>query len=200
MNQTQENGTFVFEEVAVYTAMCDLRTLLTGPLIEAPELLESLSLAADVLQGYLDNGGFNRVRPDRVCPFRITQTQRDAIQITRTPVGVKTLANRVTAVLPYDMQRVGYTNISRWLEYIGALEIREQEDGSRKRLPTALGEELGIRILERTGPEGKYQKNGYDEHAQQFITDNLESIMNYTGKAGSRESEDPAEKTEATQP
>ena len=199
MNQTQESGRLVFEEAAVSSALQLLRALAARSGTD-PGTQDKLTLAAEVLQGYLDNGGFNRVLPDRVRPFLITQTQREAIPITRTPVGVKTLANRVTSVLPYDMQRVGYTNISRWLEYIGALEVREQEDGSRKRLPTALGEELGIQVLERTGPEGKYRKNGYDEHAQQFIVDNLESIMNYTGKAGLRDSEIPAEKTGATQP
>ncbi len=196
MNQTPESGRLVFEETAVSSSLQLLRALAARSGTD-PETQDKLTLAAEVLQGYLDNGGFNRVRPDRVRPFLITQTQREAISITRTPVGVKTLANRVTAVLPYDMQRVGYTNISRWLEYIGALEVREQEDGSRKRLPTALGEELGIRVLERTGPEGKYRKNGYDEHAQQFIVDNLESIMNYTGKAGRPGNEDPEEQTEA---
>ncbi len=191
MNDTTN---MTFERDDVYTAMRYLRNLSTGrePLggtdlaeenVLDPKVERGLGLAADLLDAYLENGGFNRVQPSRKRAFEITKEQRDSIVITKEAVGVQSLANRITAVLPYDMQRVSYTHISRWLEYIGALEMKEQEDGSKKRLATALGGELGIRTRERTGPRGLYLKNEYDEHAQQFIIDNLDSIMHYSGKA-----------------
>lgn len=203
--------TMTFERDAVYTAMRYLRNLSTGraPLDGSelseeaaldPKVERSLGLAADLLDAYLENGGFNRVQPTRKRNFEISREQLEAIVITKEAVGVQTLANRITEVLPYDMQRVSYTHISRWLEYIGALEMKPQEDGTKKRLATALGEELGIRTRERNGPRGHYLKNEYDEHAQQFIVDNLDSIMHYTGKApiqwessASDETEEPSE-------
>ena len=201
--------TMTFERDAVYTAMRYLRNLSTGraPLdgtelseetVLDPKVERSLGLAADLLDAYLENGGFNRVLPSQKRPFEITQEQREAIAISKTPVGVQSLANRISEVLPYDMQRVSYTHLSRWLEYIGALEMKPQEDGTKKRLATALGEELGIRTRERTGPRGLYLKNEYDEHAQQFIIDNLDSIMHYSGKAPMQWNTAASDETEAT--
>ena len=199
--QEKRTISLTFEEDDVYTAMRYLRNLSTGrnPVDgselpdDVPALDEavsgSLELAADLLEGYLENGGFNRVLPARVRPFQITKGQRESIPISKKAVGVMAIANRITSVLPYDMERVSYAVISMWLESIGALSMQTMPDGTRMRTATALGEELGIRIAEKNGPRGPYRKNLYNQHAQQFVVDNLEGIMAFSGKNPSGASE-----------
>ncbi len=94
------------------------------------------------------------------------------------------------------MKTVRYGQISAWLQYIGALEWKEEE-GKKRRVSTAVGEQLGIRNVSRRAADGTtYRKNVYDANAQRFILDNLEGIMSYSSQAKVREA---AEKVEASE-
>lgn len=169
----------VFEDSDVKAALQCLSALANSevPAKEA-NLKKSLELAIAVLEGFLANEGFNtkRPRPDR--PFAISEAQRNRIQVSDRPVGVTTLAARISKVLPYDMQRVGYTYISNWLTEIGALAFEEVPDAGRRRFPTEAGEELGLKTSTGTEANGnKYKKTVFTRKAQEFVIDNLEAIM-----------------------
>lgn len=208
MKKKVANRTMVFEEADVFTAQEYLRNLATGRspldgedlaedhLLRDPALVGAMNLAADLLEAWMDNGGFNRVEPDRTRPFEISDTDRGKIVISDEAVGIMTIANRISKVLPYDMKTVRYGQISAWLQYIGALEWKEEE-GKKRRVSTAVGEQLGIRNVSRRAADGTtYRKNVYDANAQRFILDNLEGIMSYSSQAKVREA---AEKVEASQ-
>ncbi len=188
----------VFEEADVFTAQKYLRNLAMGrnPLdgSDLPEesvlrdetLIASLDLGADLLEAWLTNGGFNCVQPKRLRPFVLTDTSRKNIEITEESVGIMTIANRISKVVPYDMQTVRYTHMSNWLQYIGALQW-EERDGLKRRVATKTGEELGIRTVDRKAVDGStYRKNLYNAHAQQFLIDNLESILSYASETAVR--------------
>lgn len=208
---TQEQEKMIhFEEDAVFTAQKYLRNLASGrnPLggedlaedhmLRDPSLVKALDLSADLLEAYLKNGGFNTVRPERVRPFRITEAQRQRIELSTEPIGVTTLAANITKVLPYDMRVVRYSDISNWLQYIGALEWDTSTPGSRKRVASAMGKELGIQVVERKSVEGNYyRKNVYTAQAQQFVIDNLESIMSHHMEAAVRKAVEKVEKAKA---
>lgn len=191
-----------FEADAVFTAQKYLRNLAHGrdPLggedlsedhvLRDPVLVQALDLSADLLEGWLENGGFNTVRPERVRPFQITETQRNRVALSREPIGVTSLANNITRVLPYDMRAVRYSDISNWLQYIGALEWDTSTPGSRKRVASVMGRELGIQTVERKAVDGNvYKKNVYDVRAQQFVLDNLEGIMAHHMQGEARKGE-----------
>lgn len=195
-----------FAEDAVFTAEKYLRNLACGrePLggadlpedhvLREQEVADALELSADLLETYLANGGFNTVRPARKRPFHLSDSARSRIEISSKSIGIMSLANNIKRVLPYDMKTVGYSQICNWLQYIGALEWTVQEDGTRKRTATALGEELGIRVVKRKTADGRtYLKNVYNKAAQQFIVDNLEGIMTH---AAQRSVEKAAERVE----
>ncbi len=208
MKKKVADRTMVFEEADVFTAQKYLRNLASGRspldgedlaedhLLRDPALVSAMNLAADLLEAWMDNGGFNRVEPDRTRPFEISDTDRSKIEISEEAVGIMTIANRISKVLPYDMKTVRYGQISAWLQYIGALEW-EEEAGKKRRVSTAVGEQLGIRNVSRRAADGTtYRKNVYDANAQRFILDNLEGIMSYSSQAKVKEA---AEKVEASQ-
>ncbi|MBO7690665.1 MAG: hypothetical protein J6T14_07550 [Clostridia bacterium] len=199
MNQNEKTNSMVFEREDVFTAQKYLRNLACGrnPLdgqdlpeggVLADEMLRrALHLSADLLDAWLDNGGFNRRQPSRTRPFELSADEREKIAISKDGIGITTLAANINQVLPYDMQRVPFTAISNWLINIGALTWEEQEDGTRQRLATELGEEMGVKVSERRSVDGrKYKQNRYSAKAQRFIIDNLDGIMEF--RAAEKES------------
>ena len=132
MKTKNEGQNLIFEEGDVFTAQKYLRNLASGRspldgadlaedhLLREPALVNAMNLAADLLEAWLSNGGFNRVEPKRTRPFAISDTDRKKILITKEPVGVMTIAKRIAQVLPYDMQTVRYGQICGWLQYKGS--------------------------------------------------------------------------------
>lgn len=199
MNQNEKTTGMVFEREDVFTAQKYLRNLACGrnPLDgqDLPEggvladdmLRRALHLSADLLEAWLDNGGFNRRKPARQRPFELSADDRERIALSKDSIGITSLTANINQVLPYDMQRVPYTAISNWLIYIGAFAWQEQPDGTKKRLATTLGEEMGIKVSERRAVDGRvYKQNRFSPNAQKFIIDNLDGIMEYraAGKEG----------------
>lgn len=179
-----------FDERDVYTAQKYLLNLSCGrsPLEgtgipedliwNEPAIREALTLAADLLHAYLQNGGFHRMAQGRLRAFHLTESERAKIPISEEPIGVMALAENIAKVTPYDMKRLSYATIANWLTYVGALEWTVNRDGERKRLATTDGNLLGLQTVERTGVQGRvYQKNVFDENAQHFVIDNLDSIV-----------------------
>lgn len=212
MKTKKEETNLVFEEADVFTAQKYLRNLASGRnpvdgadlaedhLLRDPALVNAFDLAADLLEAWLDNGGFNRVEPKRIRPFELSEADRKRIVISEDAVGVMTIANRIAKVVPYDMKTVRYAQICAWLQYLGALAWEEQ-DGSKRRVSTPTGQQLGIRTVERRSVDGNtYRKNIYDANAQKFVIDNLEGIVSYSAQAKVKEATERVEKAaEATQ-
>ena len=164
-----------------------MQDLPEGGVLADEMLRRALHLSADLLDAWLDNGGFNRRQPSRTRPFELSADEREKIAISKDGIGITTLAANINQVLPYDMQRVPFTAISNWLINIGALTWEEQEDGTRQRLATELGEEMGVKVSERRSVDGrKYKQNRYSAKAQRFIIDNLDGIMEF--RAAEKES------------
>lgn len=206
MKSKKGKTNLVFEEADVFTAQKYLRNLASGRspvdgadlaedhLLRDPALVNALDLAADLLAAWLDNGGFNRVEPKRVRPFELSDADRNEIVISEDAVGVMTIANRIAKVVPYDMQTVRYAQICAWLQYLGALAW-EEKDGSKRRVSTPTGQQLGIRTVARKSVDGNtYLKNLYDANAQRFVIDNLEGIMTYSAQAKVKEAAERVEK------
>ena len=161
MKKKAAGRTMVFEEADVFTAQKYLRNLATGRshldgddlaedhLLRDPALVNALNLAADLLEAWMDNGGFNRVEPDRTRPFEISDADRNKIVISEEAVGIMTIANRISKVLPYDMKTVRYGQISAWLQYIGALEWKGRPGknvGSALRSGSSLASETSAAV------------------------------------------------------
>jgi len=76
-------------------------------------------------------------------------------------------------------KKLNYTKITTWLKAQGYLEVIEDNDTNEKKsVPTEKGCAIGIYTEEREGSIGRtYLSVMYNKDAQQFIVDNIESIL-----------------------
>lgn len=74
------------------------------------------------------------------------------------------------------MKKLKVTAITNWLVSINILEVITINNKNIKKV-TASSEDLGLTEEERLGQYGKYFAVTYNKNAQQFIIDNLNSII-----------------------
>ena len=75
-----------------------------------------------------------------------------------------------------EVQKITAAKITSWLVKESYLEEEVKED-KKYRIPTERGNELGISAIERTGINGAYMINMYNENAQRFLIEHLPSIQ-----------------------
>lgn len=76
-----------------------------------------------------------------------------------------------------DRKRLKTTTITSWLIEKGFMSKQADADGKSKRLPTAMGERIGLTVKLREGQYGTYQAVYYSEEAQRFLLDHLQEIL-----------------------
>lgn len=142
-------------------------------------LCRSFRFAEDLLDQVIRNNGTVKTLPNsRKEPFRITEEQRNRIQVSEEPVGVAVIAQRITDWLDPNVKSVPGVHITEWLVFNGFLTmVTEPQTGDTVKVATEDGIMEGIRTEERKTRDGRtYRKNFYNKHAQQLILDNLENI------------------------
>ena len=75
------------------------------------------------------------------------------------------------------MKTLSYNDLANWLIDIGALEEYENSEGKNKKRPTEMGKSRGISEEKRSGMYGDYIVVVYNREAQQFVIDNLSSVI-----------------------
>ena len=69
------------------------------------------------------------------------------------------------------------TTITGWLIEKGFMVKQADADGKSMRLPTAIGERIGLTVKPREGRYGIYQAVYYSAEAQRFVLDHLQEIL-----------------------
>ena len=82
----------------------------------------------------------------------------------------------INAVKPENMKKLKVTAITNWLVSINMLAVIKINNKNIKKV-TDTGKDLGLTEEERLGQYGKYYAVTYNKNAQQFIIDNLNSII-----------------------
>lgn len=97
------------------------------------------------------------------------------------PVTITEFVRQMNALVEIPFYtKLCYRHIVHWLLSIGAMEEVERSDGKYVRVPTEQGMSLGIHQQTRTGRGGRvYTSVVYDQDAQQFLLDNLETILTF---------------------
>ncbi len=78
---------------------------------------------------------------------------------------------------PETTKLISAATINNWLLEIDLLKIVASQNGKNKKMPTSNGNDIGIFAEERTGMYGVYTVVLFSTKAQQFIYDNLDSIV-----------------------
>lgn len=135
--------------------------------------------ASDVLRRVIENGGEIKAakKPKRV-DFALPPEQRAAIQISKTPISISDLVEKLNAVIDTAvMKKVTTTAITNWLLEMGFLQKVVNESGKNNRLPTEQGESIGLRSEVRRTIHGEFPIVLYTPEAQTFVLDNLGAIL-----------------------
>ena len=136
-----------------------------------------LFYVSNVLQNVIDNGGVVcRTTKSQKIAFSITNEQCSKILVSQDPVGVSIISKRIGAVLDGNVKTLPAVHIANWLVDNGYL-TENIYSGSKNKVATPKGEELGILTIDAVNLQGMpYKKNVYDANAQKFIISNLNQI------------------------
>ena len=132
---------------------------------------------SDVLGQVIANGGVVGSKP-KLLPFAVSAEQLAGVRISPEPVRITQLIEMISeAVNNPQMKKPSTTVITNWLLEKGFLEKQVGEDGKFRRIPTRNGLMIGLSTQVRQGRYGDYQAVFYNSAAQQFVLDNLISML-----------------------
>lgn len=144
---------------------------------------------ADILGQVIDNGGVvqKTVYKDK-NGFSLTEEEKALLDAVDTPLQVREITGMINALKGENYaSKLKVTAIGKFLTQAGLLEIIEDGNGKNKKIPTALGESMGIIRQTRTGQYGTYDVLLYTREAQQFIFDNIDAVIEVNNTRTPRE-------------
>lgn len=138
-----------------------------------------LFFVSDVLRRVLENGGVGpRIPKPLKTPFELTAEQVSRFEYSAQPLRITEFVKRINSLIDSNgMQTLNTTVVTNWLTEIGLLERTVGPDGHEKKLPSQRGREYGIRAELRDMGSYAYEAVYYDQNAQRFIMDNLDSAL-----------------------
>lgn len=141
-----------------------------------------LFYVSGVLQKVIDNGGEvqkQRIPRRKRAPFTISSEQLAQLTPDTTPISASKIVSAVNTLIDAEtMQKLKTTDVIGWLLSIGMLQEIEDGQGGKRKIPTLNGEMLGMKdrsFLNEKGIPTHYTV--YDRNAQQFILDNMQSVI-----------------------
>ncbi len=149
-----------------------------GELLNNVRISRCMFYVSDILRQVIENGGIKPQKKSKKAPFEITSEQLERFTYSDTPLSLSEIAARLKALIDAEnMQSLTYKDFAAWLVDIGALKEVENDEGKKKKHPTEMGESLGISEELRHGMYGDYMVVIYNREAQQFVIDNLPSVI-----------------------
>lgn len=125
-----------------------------------------------ILDQVIANGGKVMSTPKK--DFSITEEELRRVNPSQEPIRITEFVELVmNAVQDPDRKRLKTTTITDWLIEKGFMVKQAGADGKSIRLPTAMGERIGLTVKLREGKYGIYQAVYYSEEAQRFLIDHL---------------------------
>lgn len=129
-----------------------------------------------ILDQVIANGGKVMSAPKK--DFSITEEELRRVNPSQEPVRITEFVELVMdAIHDPDRKRLKATTITDWLIEKGFMSKQAGADGKSKRLPTAMGERIGLTVKLREGKYGTYQAVYYSEEAQRFLLDHLMEML-----------------------
>ena len=149
-----------------------------GELLNNVRISRCMFYVSDILRQVIEKGGVKPQKKEKKAPFEITSEQLERFEYSDKPIPLSEIAKRLKALIDTEkMQRLTYKALAAWLIDIGALKEKENDEGKKKKYPTDMGKSLGISEEKRSGMYGDYIVVVYNREAQQFVIDNLSSVI-----------------------
>ena len=140
-----------------------------------------LFYTADILQKVIDNGGEvqrEKLKSSARADFSLTDEQALALKPENSKLFISKVVNIINEQIDeYSMKKLRSSTVNAWLTQKGLLS-EVIINGKVHRNPTPDGELIGISLTSYMTANGVLVKNCvYNADAQQFIFDNLDSII-----------------------
>ncbi len=149
-----------------------------GELLNNVRISRCMFYVSDILRQVIENGGIKPQKKVKKLPFEIMPEQLEMFTYSDTPIPLSEIATRLKALIDAEnMQSLTYKDFAAWLIDIGMLKEIENSEGKKKKYPTEMGESLGISTETRQGMYGEHIVVVYNREAQQFVIDNLPSVI-----------------------
>lgn len=137
-----------------------------------------LFYVSEVLRQVIENGGITSKKRLPKNDFYISFEDIQKFPFSDAPITISEIAKRINSLTEDEnMKRIQYKNLTDWLISIKMLFVETKLDGKTAKRPTAAGIELGITTETRNGMQGSYMVVLYNRTAQQFIIDNIDSVI-----------------------
>lgn len=149
-----------------------------------------LFFVSDTLRKVLENGGVGSASRAKKNKFRITAEELEKFEFSENPIPISEITKRINDIADTEnSKKLSHTTITSWLLEIGVLNETINKEGKKVKRPTAEGTELGIFVEERTGQHGIYHVVVYNKSAQEFIVDNILSVIENHSDKPARENQ-----------
>lgn len=114
----------------------------------------------------------------------IPYEDRQKFDYSFSPIQVSEITRRFNALINEPtIRKITPMKITSWLVKAGMLEIVEMEDGSKGKLPSDRGRQLGLTTEKRVHDDRSYTVTLYNQNAQKFIVEHLDQIMGAENQA-----------------
>lgn len=162
---------------------------LTGQNVNDDDIINNIRISrclfyvSGVLQKVIDNGGeVQKVKSKKSQreEFNLTDEQKSNLK----PDKLSLSSSKITALIndqidTEKMKKLKVTTLNSWLVSIGLLTEETTPIGKTRKIPTSDGEMLGLSETEFTDNRGSVKYVIYNTNAQQFIFDNIDSVIEF---------------------
>ena len=137
-----------------------------------------LFYVSDILRQVIESNGVQSKEKSGKKPFFLSADSRNQFSFSATPISISEITKRINDLVDVDTyKKLKHTDITSWLIEIHALEVCSTADGKTVKRPTEQGKALGISTEKRNGRNGEYTVVLYNQETQQFILDNLDTVI-----------------------
>lgn len=137
---------------------------------------------SDILRTIIENGGIHPKKEPkpRKQAFTLTNEERQKISVSEIPLSISEIAGHLNTLIDSETtKKLSNTTLNKWLLGLQLLETVTLPNGATRKMPTEQGRALGIFTEERIGQYGPYLSVLYSPSAQQFIYDNIDSVIDF---------------------
>ena len=107
----------------------------------------------------------------------LTQEELGKFEFSEKPLMISQITDRINALkINTSVAKLKATDITEWLLSVGILKVVSL-DAKNYKLPSDIGNEMGISVERRSSSNGEYSVALYSIEAQKFIIDNLHAIV-----------------------
>lgn len=115
----------------------------------------------------------SRTSPSKL-PFLICRSDLSSVEISPYPISISEFSRRVNEHVQDESRQFSHGWPIEWLLTAGFLIMSESDS---TKLPTDAGKKIGISNETRKGQYKEYRVTLYNKDAQQFLIDNMDSIL-----------------------